>query len=86
MKIKEILTGEKKDKLFLLGNEAAVRGALESGVAVASTYPGTPSSEIGNVLSVLAEDAGIGTAAAGDDADGIPQRLIPRQRQQMPRR
>lgn len=59
MNIKEILTGQEKDKLFLLGNEAAVRGALESGVAVASTYPGTPSSEIGNVLSVLAEDAGM---------------------------
>ena len=59
MNIKEILTGQKKDKLFLLGNEAAVRGALEAGVAVASTYPGTPSSEIGNVLSVLAEDAGM---------------------------
>ncbi|PKL72195.1 MAG: indolepyruvate ferredoxin oxidoreductase subunit alpha, partial [Methanobacteriales archaeon HGW-Methanobacteriales-2] len=59
MNIKEILTGKEKDKLFLMGNEAAVRGALEAGVAVASTYPGTPSSEIGNVLSVLAEDAGM---------------------------
>lgn len=59
MNIKEILTGQEHDKLFLLGNEAAVRGALESGVAVATTYPGTPSSEIGNVLSVLAKDAGI---------------------------
>jgi len=59
MNIKEILTGQKKDKLFLMGNEAAVRGALEAGVAVASTYPGTPSSEIGNVLSVLAQEAGM---------------------------
>lgn len=59
MNIKEILTGQEKDKLFLMGNEAAVRGALEAGVSVASTYPGTPSSEIGNVLSVLAEDAGM---------------------------
>jgi len=59
MNIKEILTGKEKDKLFLMGNEAAVRGALEAGVSVASTYPGTPSSEIGNVLSVLAEDAGM---------------------------
>lgn len=59
MNIKEILTGQEHDKLFLLGNEAAVRGALESGVSVATTYPGTPSSEIGNVLSVLAKDAGI---------------------------
>ena len=59
MNLKEILTRQEKDKLFLMGNEAAVRGALEAGVSVASTYPGTPSSEIGNVLSVLAEDAGI---------------------------
>ncbi|WP_321422246.1 indolepyruvate ferredoxin oxidoreductase subunit alpha [uncultured Methanobacterium sp.] len=59
MNIKEILTGQEKDKLFLMGNEAAVRGALEAGVSVASTYPGTPSSEIGNVLSVLADDAGM---------------------------
>jgi len=33
-------------KLLLLGNEAIARGAIESGVAVATTYPGTPSSEI----------------------------------------
>lgn len=59
MNIKEILTGQEHEKLFLLGNEAAVRGALESGVSVATTYPGTPSSEIGDVLSVLANDAGL---------------------------
>ena len=33
-------------KLLLLGNEAIARGAIEAGVAVATTYPGTPSSEI----------------------------------------
>ncbi len=33
-------------KMFLLGNEAIVRGALEAGIGFASTYPGTPSSEI----------------------------------------
>ncbi|MDL2246464.1 indolepyruvate ferredoxin oxidoreductase subunit alpha [Methanobrevibacter sp. OttesenSCG-928-K11] len=59
MNLKEIVTGKKGDKQFLLGNEAAVRGAIEAGVSVAATYPGTPSSEIGNVLSVLAKDAGI---------------------------
>ncbi|MFO8048475.1 MAG: indolepyruvate ferredoxin oxidoreductase subunit alpha [Desulfosudaceae bacterium] len=31
---------------LLFGNEAIARGALEAGVAFASTYPGTPSSEI----------------------------------------
>jgi indolepyruvate ferredoxin oxidoreductase alpha subunit len=59
MNIKEVLTGKENDKLFLLGNEAAVRGAIEAGVAVASTYPGTPSSEIGDVLSKIADEAGL---------------------------
>lgn len=59
MNIKEVLTADENENLFLLGNEAAVRGALEAGVGLASTYPGTPSSEIGDVLSKLAADAGI---------------------------
>jgi len=33
-------------ELLLLGNEAIARGALEAGVAFATCYPGTPSSEI----------------------------------------
>ena len=33
-------------KSLLLGNDAIARGAIEAGVAVTSTYPGTPSSEI----------------------------------------
>jgi indolepyruvate ferredoxin oxidoreductase alpha subunit len=32
--------------LFLMGNEAIARGALEAGVQFAAGYPGTPSSEI----------------------------------------
>lgn len=36
--------------MLLLGNEAIVRAALEAGVRVAASYPGTPSSEIGNNL------------------------------------
>lgn len=46
-------------KVLLLGNEAAVRGAIEAGVRVAATYPGTPSSEIGNTLFRIAKEAGI---------------------------
>lgn len=57
MAYNQLITAEKGDNLFLLGNEAAVRGAIEAGVSVAATYPGTPSSEIGNILSVLAKDA-----------------------------
>ncbi|WP_022667300.1 indolepyruvate ferredoxin oxidoreductase subunit alpha [Desulfospira joergensenii] len=34
------------EKIMLLGNEAIARGAIEAGVAFATTYPGTPSSEI----------------------------------------
>ena len=44
---------------FLLGNEAIARGAIEAGVGVATTYPGTPSSEVGDTLSVIAKPAGL---------------------------
>ena len=59
MNLNELITGKSGDKQFLLGNEAAVRGVIEAGISVAATYPGTPSSEIGNVLSMLAKDANI---------------------------
>ncbi len=36
--------------LFMLGNEAIARGALEAGVQVFAAYPGTPSSEISETL------------------------------------
>lgn len=59
MKVEEIIEKKKGEKLFLLGNEAAARGALEAGISFASTYPGTPSSEIGNVLARIAKTAGV---------------------------
>lgn len=46
-------------KALLLGNEAITRGLIESGVRFASTYPGTPSSEVGNILEKISEDAGL---------------------------
>jgi len=46
-------------KILLLGNEAIARAALEAGVTVATTYPGTPASEIGDSLARVAKDAGI---------------------------
>ncbi|MFP4197926.1 MAG: indolepyruvate ferredoxin oxidoreductase subunit alpha, partial [Methanomassiliicoccales archaeon] len=46
-------------KLLLLGNEAIARGCMEAGVGVASTYPGTPSSEVGGVLERVAHLAGM---------------------------
>ncbi len=33
-------------KVFLSGNEAIAHGAAQAGCAVASAYPGTPSTEI----------------------------------------
>jgi len=51
LKVKEILTEKEGGKLFLLGNEAAVRGALESGVSL--------SSEIGDVFYKIAREAGV---------------------------
>ncbi len=59
MNIQEVLKAKENEQLFLLGNEATVRGALESGVGIAATYPGTPSSEIGDVFSKIAAEAGI---------------------------
>lgn len=50
---------EDSGKGLLLGNEAIVRGLIEAGVKVASTYPGTPSSEIGNILEEISAEAGM---------------------------
>ena len=68
-------------KKLLSGNEAAARGAWEAGVAVASGYPGTPSTEILETFArfpgVYAEwapnekvalDVAIGAAYAGSRA------------------
>ena len=40
----DLLSDSKKE--LLLGNEAVTRGLFEAGVKFASTYPGTPSSEV----------------------------------------
>ncbi|QTA83700.1 Indolepyruvate oxidoreductase, subunit IorA [Desulfonema limicola] len=42
----KLLTDNPGQKMLLLGNEAVARGAIEAGAAFATTYPGTPSSEI----------------------------------------
>ncbi len=39
------------DKTLMLGNEAIARGVFEAGVSVASSYPGTPSTEITEFIS-----------------------------------
>ncbi|MCK4478554.1 indolepyruvate ferredoxin oxidoreductase subunit alpha [Candidatus Bathyarchaeota archaeon] len=45
--------------VLLLGNEAIARGALEAGIGVVTTYPGTPASEIGDSISAIAKNAGM---------------------------
>ncbi len=47
---------KKEGKALLLGNEAIVRGAIEAGVNFASTYPGTPSSEIGDTFCKVSKE------------------------------
>lgn len=57
MKMSDILA--KDGKQLLLGNEAIARGLFEAGVKFSSTYPGTPSSEVGNLLETEAERGGM---------------------------
>jgi len=51
----EIIQDKPGKKTLLLGNEAITRGALEAGIDVATTYPGTPSSEIADTFSHIAK-------------------------------
>jgi len=57
--MEKILSNKKGQKIILLGNDAVVRGALESGVGFVSTYPGTPASEIGNTFFRIHKKAGV---------------------------
>ena len=52
-----LMDNRKGRQHLLMGNEAIARGALEAGVKVATGYPGTPSSEIVESLSKVAEKA-----------------------------
>ncbi len=45
--------------LFMLGNEAIARGAIEAGVQVVAAYPGTPSSEITETLVNNSKNTGM---------------------------
>ncbi|MCS7111382.1 MAG: indolepyruvate ferredoxin oxidoreductase subunit alpha [Ignisphaera sp.] len=53
-----LLSGE-GSTIFMLGNEAIARGAIEYGTGVAAAYPGTPSSEVIGSLAEVAKDLGI---------------------------
>jgi len=50
---KDVILDAEGRKVFLLGNEAIARGAIEAGVDVVSAYPGTPSSEVADTLAVV---------------------------------
>ena len=53
----KLLAGNSAQKMFLLGNEAIARGAVEAGLAVGATYPGTPSSEISSNLFDMSRES-----------------------------
>ena len=58
---KSAVIGQDKagERVLLLGNEAVARGAVEAGVQVASSYPGTPSSEILEAIASVSRKLGI---------------------------
>jgi indolepyruvate ferredoxin oxidoreductase alpha subunit len=51
--LKQLLEDQIGKQTLLMGNVAIVRGAIEAGVNFASTYPGTPASEIGDTFATL---------------------------------
>ena len=53
----KLLRENKGEQVLLLGNEAIARGAIEAGVAFATTYPGTPSSEISLALFQMSQES-----------------------------
>ena len=57
--LKVLLQDSPGKRALLLGNEAIARGILEAGIAVVTTYPGTPASEIGDSISEMASEAGL---------------------------
>ena len=59
MNFGNILSYKEGKHQFLLGNEAIVRGALESGINVFTHYPGTPSSEIGTIFNAIFKESGL---------------------------
>ncbi len=49
--LKDVIRDAEGERVFLLGNEAIARGAIEAGIDVFASYPGTPASEIADTLS-----------------------------------
>lgn len=57
--MKRVLNNQTGSNVLLMGNEAIARGALEAGVQLVAAYPGTPSSEIGEVLGDVTKETGV---------------------------
>ncbi len=55
----DVLLEDSKETATLLGNYGFVRGMIESGVQVATCYPGSPTAEMANALMEIADDTGI---------------------------
>ena len=53
----KLLNDSPGKQIMLLGNEAIARGAIEAGCAFATTYPGTPSSEISLNLFQMSQES-----------------------------
>ncbi|MFX0098091.1 MAG: thiamine pyrophosphate-dependent enzyme [Candidatus Hodarchaeota archaeon] len=52
----DLIADEPGKRTLMIGNHALARGAIEAGVGFASTYPGTPASEVGDILSHLTHE------------------------------
>jgi len=59
MSYNKIFEGKPGEERFFLGNEAIVRGALESGINMYTFYPGTPSSEVGEIFTEIYKQVGM---------------------------
>ncbi len=59
MSYNKIVKGKPGTEKFFLGNEAIVRGAIESGIDVYTFYPGTPSSEVGESFMEIYKEVGM---------------------------
>ncbi|MDD4334884.1 MAG: indolepyruvate ferredoxin oxidoreductase subunit alpha [Desulfotomaculaceae bacterium] len=51
MSWKDVIEGKQGDEVLLNGNEAIARGAIETGVCFAASYPGSPTTEIIETLA-----------------------------------
>jgi indolepyruvate ferredoxin oxidoreductase alpha subunit len=57
--LRDLAKGVPGERVFLLGNEAIARGAMEGGVQIAAAYPGTPSTEILETLAQASKHLGL---------------------------